>query len=601
MKRCKQFIHIATLTMAITFVFTGLLPVQAADEPLGIAPENSLFYAQVNNLDDTLGQTDQFLAGLSPIPVQMLIRMKLAEMLGNPSLAGVNTRGSFAVFASVPAGKEFSEDSITILIPIDDYEKFTDPNTSLTAPDSNGICELKSVGGFVTKVGSYAAIKPPKSYEALLSFKKSAATGRALSQIMTAGQTAEASKAPIWIYCNIPQVNETFGKQISLVFQMMTESMKQEMAQVPGSTFQPEKILTIYANMLNALLTQGKSYTLAVTPKADILKITETLEAIPGTKMAKLLTSDTVKEKNKLAGYLEDGAAINAIGSGMQEMNAELLELFAEVFTNNQDPENTAKIKKMAEDMAAVFSGNDAMTFYIDANSKPPFVGKYVIEVQDKEKFNKVLDNAIELFNTAGLADFYKQLGLETAISMKRGVDNYKGVSIDSVVFSMKPVNTDTPEMKQMAEAISMMYGEGLEYRLALVDGLCAYTIGGDLDGNLKKLIDKIRAGGQKEVCTEVQQAMTLLPGSENADFFCTFNVVRFLDLMPAMISMSNPAAAEGIAKMNILTTSNAVAAGNIGNGKIVVDFALPKQHLMELMQVFGMFMMHQPTLSQPQ
>ena len=49
-----------------------------------------------------MNQTDQFLAGVSPMPmgVSMLVRMQLAQLLGNPQLAGLSTNGNFAAFGS---------------------------------------------------------------------------------------------------------------------------------------------------------------------------------------------------------------------------------------------------------------------------------------------------------------------------------------------------------------------------------------------------------------------------------------------------------------------------------------------------------------------
>lgn len=93
---------------------TMLLLVNAAalgadNELLKIVPADSLFYLQVNNFDYTLSQTDQFLSGTLPIPmgVQMSLRMGLAHILGNPSLEGVNTSGSFAVSSMRAAANQW--------------------------------------------------------------------------------------------------------------------------------------------------------------------------------------------------------------------------------------------------------------------------------------------------------------------------------------------------------------------------------------------------------------------------------------------------------------------------------------------------------------
>ena len=112
--------HINTISLAVIFVFAIATSLGAAEEPLKVAPENSLFYMQVNNLDYSLSQVDQFLAGLLPVPmgIQMTVRMQLAQMLGSPALDGVKTTGKFAVFAAVGENGQFDDNAISILLPI---------------------------------------------------------------------------------------------------------------------------------------------------------------------------------------------------------------------------------------------------------------------------------------------------------------------------------------------------------------------------------------------------------------------------------------------------------------------------------------------------
>ena len=70
--------------------------------------------------------------------VQMSLRMGLAQILGNPSLEGVNTSGSFAVFVNA-GGSKSMEEMLTIVIPVADYQKFVSSSPNLDPPDANGI------------------------------------------------------------------------------------------------------------------------------------------------------------------------------------------------------------------------------------------------------------------------------------------------------------------------------------------------------------------------------------------------------------------------------------------------------------------------------
>ena len=66
----------------------------------------TLFVVEIDNFEFTLSQMDQYLAGVSPIPMgtRMLVRMQLAGVLGNPELPGLDMNGSFTVFGVLLPG-----------------------------------------------------------------------------------------------------------------------------------------------------------------------------------------------------------------------------------------------------------------------------------------------------------------------------------------------------------------------------------------------------------------------------------------------------------------------------------------------------------------
>jgi hypothetical protein len=84
---------------------------------------------------------------------------------------------------------------------------------------------------------------------------------------------------------------------------------------------------------------------------------------------------------------------------------------------------------------------------------------------------------------------------------------------------------------------------------------------------------------------------MAILPGSEKADSIATFNYIKCFDFMSGMTPM--------MPKMNIPTKSNLAIAGRIDNGSVTVDIAIPKEHLMELVQAFQILM--QASMQPPQ
>jgi hypothetical protein len=569
------------------------------DELLRIIPAESLFCVRINNFDYTFSQIDQFLAGVSPVPmgISMMVRMQLAQLFGSPQLQGVNMGGTFAIFAAAAPGESIQPDILSILVPVTDYKQFVSGNPNVGEPDENGISKLTGAGGVVMQVGNFALLKPPlpQSYDKLVALAKSISEGK-MANLVTALDTPEAKQAveqPIWAYGNIPQVSKTFGPLISTTLQQAKTTMAGLKATGMAPMESPEKIIDMYISLLQTLMNETKSLTIAVNPKPGVLKITETVTAVPGTDMANMLVADTTARKeNKLLGYLEDGAMMNFAA----RMNTPLwkklydkaFDLFAPIFGETITAEDIMKMKALSADAIDSLGGPVAFSFSTNAKYKPPFAFKSVLEIKDADKFNKVIEESIALWNKGTLANFYKSLfGMQVDYTIKRATDSYKGVSIDSAKLTVTSTDPNSPQ----AQMIAAMYGGGLEYRWAMTDGLCVYGVGGDADSAIHGLVDRVKAGGPKEIASEMKAALALLPDAGKADVMGTFNYVRALKMLPAMTGAMMPVP---MPQIDLPTKSNFVFAGSVGNEKVTIDIAIPKEHLAEIMAAFKMMMQHQ-------
>src|SRR3972149_7995767 len=126
----SKHLRIAVLASLLIFsVFTTVVKAEisakpAGDELLGMLPAESLFCVRVNNLDNSLSRIDQYLSGISPMPMflSMMVRGQLVKLLGSPELTGLNMKGSFAIFgvasAGKPTGPEPSDMFIGVLAPV---------------------------------------------------------------------------------------------------------------------------------------------------------------------------------------------------------------------------------------------------------------------------------------------------------------------------------------------------------------------------------------------------------------------------------------------------------------------------------------------------
>ena len=589
----RRLKNVATAGLLVLLIFTASLHAQSQgnNELLKMIPAKSLFCVRINNFDYTLNQIDQFLAGVSPMPmgVSMLVRMQLANLLGSPQLNGLNTNSSFAVFGTTLPGESSQTNPVSnifigILAPVTNYIQFIDGNPNCTEPDEKGISKITSDGTpimLVTKAGDYALMSWANDYDKLVTMAKtiSSDSSAGISGILNAAETKQAETEPIWAYGNVQQVSKTFGPIISTKIEEIKTIMKSIEGNPPGaSPASIQNIMNMYAGFLETLMKEIKSVSIAINPKSDVLNITKTISAVPGTDMAAMLTADTSSQReNSLLTYLEDGAMANfgaTINTSFwKKLNIRSIDLFAAMGGDTMSAEDIAEFKSLASNITDCLDGPLAYSFSNDAKNKPPFAIKYVIAVKDEKKFDQTIEKAMDIMKTSGIMDFYKSMGIETSFNMKRDVDSYKGISIHSAKLTMKGIDTNSPQ----TQMITSMYGEGFDYRWGMVDGLFACAVSGDVNSTIRELIDQIKADSPKQMGAEINSALALLPGADKADFLVTFNALRLFNMVTSMVPIPIP-------PMDVQTKSNIVIAGRAADSKMVVNIAVPKQHLMEIM-----------------
>jgi hypothetical protein len=596
MLKSKRFRNAAAMGLFVLFVLAATLCAQSPSnmELLKMIPAKSLFCVRVNNFDYTLNQIDQFLAGVSPMPmgVSMLVRMHLANLLGSPQLNGLNTNGSFAVFGVATPGQTAQANAVPnifvgVLAPVTDYKQFIEGNPNCSQADEKGISKITINGAPVllfAKAGNYVLASWPNEHDKLVTVAKAISETNAagLSGILNVAELKQAQSEPIWAYGNIQQVSETFGPLISAKFEEIKKMATSMNANQPGvSPAGIQNIMNMYSGILETLLKETKSVMLTVNPKPEVLNITKTVSAVPGTNMAKMFTADGIsQQENTLLPYLPDGAVAN-FGALMNTpfwkmFNNTSIDLFASMAGGSMSAENIKEMKALAAQAADAVAGPVAYSVAIEANNKPPFAVKYVIAVKDQNKFNQLVEKATGMMTSSGILDFYKSLGLQTSFSTKNDVENYKGVSINSAKLTMKAADANSPQ----GQMITSMYGEGFDYRWGVADGLFVCAVGSNVESTIHELIDQVKAGGQERMSSEMKAALSLLPEIKKADFFVTFNVLRLIKMATAMVPIPIP-------PMEIQTKSNIVVAGNAADKRMVVNIAVPKQHLTEIMSAF--------------
>jgi len=599
MRKCVRRTLVTGILIMLTFasILQAVSIVKPADNVLlNLLPADSLFCIRVNHFEHTLNQVDQFLAGVSPVPLglSMLVRMQLASALGNPELAGINMNGSIVIFGLILPDGQTSNNPISNIfiggfVPVTDYRQLINSNPNCGQPDDKGISKITINGTpmiLAKKIDNYTLVSWTNDYEKLLTTAKliSASRTKKLSSSIDIAEAKQAILEPVWAYANIQEVSKTFGPLLYGKIEEIKTIMKNTGPEKPGAPPKNmqkfgQRIMNIYTDILQKFMKETRYFSIAINPKPNVLNITQTISAVPGTDMANMLVSDaSVDRKNNLLNYLQDEAVMN-LGVKInktfwKELNLKSLDLITAMAGESMATEDIEKMKALMTDGIECLDGPIACSVSIDTKNKPPFMAEYIFAIEDKNKFNKLIEDSMQMFNTNGILDFYKEMGLETGFEIQRGVDNYKNISIDSAKLTMK--STDASPQGQM---INSMYGGVFDYRWGVVNKLCVLTIGGNADSSIRELIDKVKTRGT-QMGYEMKTALELLPDAEKADFVLTYNVLRWLKIVGSMAVMPIPMP---MLQMDIPTKSNIVFAGKVGNGKLVVDIALPKEHLKEM------------------
>ena len=571
---------------------------KVGDELLQLLPTESLFCLRVNNFDSAVGMMDQYLTGVSPIPVglSMLARMQLVGLLGDPALNNINTQGNFALFGVGLQGqagqsKQTGNMFIAALLPVTDYTKLVSENVNYNEPDANGVSVIK-VGGTVNpnktrlavRVGNYILISVSGNYDDLVSMGKLVTGAAGLGASLGADEANAAMTEPLWGYGNIQQVSEVFGPVLVEGLEQMKKQI--EKMNESGQGGPPAAIMNMYFGMLDVVLNEVEFFSVRIRPQANVCSMTVNMAAVPETLMAKMLATDiSDAPENKLLGYLQDGAIFNvAIKKNTafwEEYSLSQFDMISFLSEEGISQETIEKLEKVTSELIASAGQSGAISFtFNNQQDQMPFALQYVFEVKDAQRWNKAIDDAMDLWNIGFKS--LTQMGIEGKYEIERAVDTYKDVSIDAAKFSMKATDPNTDYGKMLDK----IYKGGIDYRMAMVDDLYLFVFDSNSDSAIHKLIDEAKDGGPKEIAPEFAAALPLLTQADKSDFVGTVNAVRYLNMAGAMAqAMGTELSPTGVVmpSINALSNSNMAFAGKVGGGTMVFEIALPKEHLLEI------------------
>lgn len=613
-KDCRRTVIIKLLAICVAVgAFSQSALAAAEKDVLSLVPSESLFAIRVNSLDYTLGEIDKFITGISPVPMglRMIVRAQLAEGLGSPELAGLDMNGDIAVFGIAgEANYDGSPPTVYfgVLVPVSDFEKFVSGNANIGDPDGNGIISMPpktdddSESWLVgMKAGNHVLFTLGQWYEPLLSYKEflSQADDKwadmpSMAVAFDADNLKESKSKPIWMYGDVQKVTEAFGSFLEDKYEEVKAEITENMKNNPsGPAIDPTPFIELYKGIIEMFLTQTDYVTVMLEPKADVLRISEKVAAVPGSDLAGMLVKD-IKPGDKLRTVKVDGAAVSFtgfIGESWKHTYDKLFDALPALMGDSVDAESMEDMRKLTAESIDMLGGPVTGWFSLLPDTTPPFTVKYIVKVNDEKKFKELVERETEVFSKSGFGDIYKSLGIKLGYEIKQGGDSYKGTSIDTARLSMESTDGDS----EIGKVINALYGGGFDYRWAVKDGHALVAVGGKADAAIRQMIDEsgsLTQPGSGDA--EMKDALALMPGWETADFLVTYNYVRILNMVgPIMKSMQPDAPMPTI---NVPTKSNIVIAGWGGKDQATFSVAIPKQHVMELV---GAFMQMQQTQQQ--
>lgn len=571
----------------------------AASDPMRIIPADVLFCVRLNRLTTTLDQVDKFLADVAPVGLSVAARSQLARFLGAAEPAGINLAGDFAAFGPLPGGEKPDLKRVGVLIPLSDFSQFlTNPN--VTKPDAQGILKIGAVGNQSmagVQMSNYLLLTSVAHQQALTEAKNwtSGASTGSLAQRLSPDDLKRATGAPVWACANVQVAAKMYGPTIQQKLKDATKTLQQMQAKGGPVVGPPEAVMNIWTSLLNSFLQEAQSISLSIDPTATAIRLTPILAAVPNTDMAKILSlSGTQQSQPSLIGYTENGAITTGVATlspaFLRSITLKRIDLLTTIMGPSMSQENIARIKKLGTDSADALGGAFAWSFVPDLKDKPPFRLRYVANIKDRQKLSDALDQSFKMVSEGPLADLLRKFGLKMQFEVKRSAETYKEVPIDAIHVSMQSTD-ENPSQGQMIETI---FPEGLNLRFALTNDLFLYTFGAEPDKDIHALIDQAKAGAPGQVPSEVQAARQLTPEAKTADFFGTYNYVRAIQMALLLVPMPLPS-------VEAATQSSIAFAGNLGDGRLLIDIAVPKQQVQEVMGVIMRMQQQMPPSQQKQ
>ena len=564
---------------------------------LQILPRETLFCVKIKNLQQTGEAIEAFLEGITPEDEDISedLLSSLNRMLGGEEPRAVRMKGTFGLFGVIlpgegAMGNPFANLFVGALVPVGNYENFVARNPNVGEPDEDGIATLRSgerTRGLALRKNQYAVLCEGHNREKLLRFKQMIdRKGRRLGGALDAEEKTLARTSPIWAYANIQQVGRTFGPMVYGQLENMKAMLKQAQERPEGPKFDPEAVVGFYREFFKVILEGTEHVAVGIAPSAEACRFTMQSKAVEGTLLAQMFSAPTGYAGNELLedllGYLDNGAFLNIAGKidheSLKLFYDKMIDLMGRMAPTTVDEAEIGRFKTLTNNMIDAIGEGVAASLKAGKGEGGPFSFKYVIKVKGKKAFENVIEEQLKMIKEGAFNKLYKGFGMTMDIQADPAAAEHQGVKIGKARIAFQMGQADSQEDKM----IKAIWGEGMTYTWAVLDGYALYAMGGDCDRTIRTLIDQVKWGGAAEPVSEIMTAVDVFKPDETRsyDFGGTFNIVRMMDLMSVFMKA---AGGPQIEPLDMPTATNVVFGGWSADNKLTVETVLPKRHVLEI------------------
>ncbi len=561
--------------------------------PLQVIPKETLFCVRFNNFNQTCDALTDFFEDIAEdedVDVKGKLLEDFSEALGGERPRGIRMNGSFTLFAvDLPSEEQspnpFKNIFVGVMMPLWKWENFILRNPNVRKPDEQGIAMIAEEDEeefAAAHVSHFVVVTKAENREKLIRVRRMMnRRGPKLRSQLDEVEKQVTIDAPIWLYVNVAKAYEKLGPMLEAQLEGMKMMMSRQPPQQTGIT-NPAALMDFYGEIIKMMLEGTDHLSIAIEPDDDAARFTLRSNTVEGSLLSRLMVEPAGGDLEGLLGYLDNGAFCNLVGKiGKDSMRLaynELIDLMAELGPDTLTEADVAKMRELTK--KSINAIGDTLAISIKAGGDASlFSMKYILEVSDEQAFEQAIEQELEMIKSGMINKFYKGLGMDLKIDAEWQRSTYKGVQISSAVLKFQIGDADS----EQNEALQKMWGEGLKYNWAVLEGYAAYSMGSNTDEIIRTLIDQIRTGGPDELASEIEEAIDLLgEDKEDADydFGGTVNVVRLMNLAGGFVGAQ---AGADVEPMNLDTDSNVVFAGNVRDGVLQVETVVPKEHIIEV------------------